>query len=120
MSKKIEIISKPFKGIRIPHWPIFEMCGYEPKTTFWQDFWIAIYFGKDAVQDTYDRAFNEWKSDPVYITEMVLVLNHLIWVLHEKNESMARLFDRLWRELSQWCEENLKESDLEYHWRTTD
>lgn len=56
--KKIQIVNEPFKGIRIPHWPVTEMCGYEPKTTFWQDFWIAIHFGKEAVLDTYKRAFN--------------------------------------------------------------
>ena len=37
--------------------------GYESKTTFWEDFTIADYFGKDAIQDTYNRAFKEWKSN---------------------------------------------------------
>lgn len=36
--------------------PIFEMIGYEPKTTFWSDFSIADMFGADGVKDTYNRA----------------------------------------------------------------
>lgn len=29
--------------------PVFEMNGYEPKTTFWTDFSIADMFGTDGV-----------------------------------------------------------------------
>ena len=36
--------------------------GYEMQTTFWQDFSIADRFGIDAVKDTYNRAFKEWKN----------------------------------------------------------
>ena len=44
--------------ITIPQYknPIFEMIGYEPKTTFWSDFSIADVFGVDSVKDTYNRA----------------------------------------------------------------
>ena len=40
--------------------PIFEMIGYEPKTTFWSDFSIADMFGVEGVKDTYNRAKDEW------------------------------------------------------------
>ena len=52
---------------------------YEMKTTFWSDFSIADAFGAGAVTDTYDRAFAEWKADPVYLTELAMTLNHKIW-----------------------------------------
>jgi len=39
--------------------PIFEMIGYEPKTTFWTDFSIADMFGVEGVKDTYNRAKDE-------------------------------------------------------------
>ena len=35
--------------------------GNEVKTTFWDDFSIAERFGLSAIQDTFNRAFKEWK-----------------------------------------------------------
>ena len=58
--------------------------GYEVKTTFWEDFSIAERFGLSAIQDTFNRAFKEWKEDYEFLTELVLVLNHKIWQYHEK------------------------------------
>ena len=31
------------------------------KTTFWEDFSLAERFGLSAIQDTFNRAFKEWK-----------------------------------------------------------
>lgn len=42
--------------IAIPRWNITELNGYEPITTFWQDFSIADKFGDKAIADTYRRA----------------------------------------------------------------
>lgn len=39
--------------------PVMIMTGYEPKTTFWEDFSTADKFGIDAIKETYNRAFNE-------------------------------------------------------------
>ena len=120
MSKKIEISSKPFKGIRLPKWNIEEMTDYKPKTTFWDDFWIAIHFGKDAVLDTYKRAFNEWKNDYIYVTELVLVLNHIGWALYKPNEDMAHVFFELWEKCNDWFWENLQGDEKDYFSRVTD
>lgn len=49
--------------LKLPRWNIEEMCGYKPFTTFWDDFSIADNFGIDAICDTYNRAFQEWKTD---------------------------------------------------------
>ena len=56
-----------------------EEAGYKVQTTFWEDFTIADFFGVKAIQDTFDRAFGEWKKDYKYLTELILVLNHKIW-----------------------------------------
>lgn len=37
--------------------------GYDPMTTFWEDFSIADKYGIAGVKDTYKRAFSEWKDD---------------------------------------------------------
>jgi len=94
--------------------------GYKPKTTFWQDFSIAEWFGEKAIRDTYKRAFNEWKSNIEYLTELVLILNWKIWQLAEVNEPIARVYDELWKEADQYCMDNLKGDELQYFLRTTD
>lgn len=96
------------------------MFDYNYKTTFFNDFTIADVFGIEAVKDTYKRAFKEWKDNVEYITELTIVLNHKIWQHCETNEPLARVYDKLWRELDTWCCENLKGKDLEYFYQTTD
>lgn len=98
-----------------------EMTGYELKTTFWDDFFIAEHFGERAIRDTYRRAINEWKSDKVYMTELVMILNWKIWMFNDLgNESLARLYDELWRDADETAIKTLKGEDLEYFYRTTD
>lgn len=94
--------------------------GYETKTTFWEDFSIADRFGISAIKDTYKRAFNEWKSNVEYITELVIVLNNKIWQHYQHNETLARVYDELWRKCDDWCCKNLKGDDLSYYYSTTD
>lgn len=45
--------------------------GYELQTTFWEDFSIADRFGLSAIQDTFKRAFEEWKNNYKYLTELI-------------------------------------------------
>ena len=93
----------------------------EFSTTFWQDFTIADAFGEDAVKDTFDRAFEEWKSDYRYLTDLVIVLNHKLWEHHEKgNESLARLYDSLWKKADGYAMDNLKDEKLGYFLDQTD
>ena len=101
-------------------WNIEQLNGYKPKTTFWEDFSIADFYGIKAVEDTYKRAFNEWKTDTEYLTELVLVLNWKIWEHYEHNEPLARVYDRLWKEADLYACENLKGKDLDYFYRVTD
>ena len=91
--EKAETITNAFFA-SLPVWNITELNGYEPQTTFWMDFSIADKFGKEAVQDTYNRAFADWKSNVVYLTEMVLVLNHKIWQHYTHNDEKTRSFCR--------------------------
>lgn len=50
-------------AIKIPKWDIEEETGYKPFTTFWQDFSIADRYGLQAIQDTFNRAFDAWKDN---------------------------------------------------------
>lgn len=106
---------------KLPKWDIEEMTGYEPITTFWQDFSIAEAFGIAEVKDTYRRAFNEWHEDVEFVTELVLVLNHKIWYHYDAGrEALALVYDELWRECDGWCCENLQGADAEYYFDVTD
>ena len=62
------------------------IIGYEPKTTFWMDFSIADRFGANAIKDTYNRAFKEWKTNYIYLTELIMELNHTIWQWYKIND----------------------------------
>ena len=92
----------------------------EWNTTFWMDFTIADAFGEEAIKDTFNRAFEEWKSDYIYLTELVIVLNHKIWQHYETNEPIARLYNELWLKADAYAIENLKGDELVYFYRTTD
>ncbi len=94
---------------------------YEFKTTFWTDFSIADMFGVNAVKDTYKRAFEEWKSDYKYLTELVMVLNWKIWEHWEEGrEALAETYDELWRDTYNYGMKNLKGEQLEYFYWTLD
>lgn len=100
---------------------MMEDLGYETQTTFFQDFSIADAFGVKAVQDTYNQAFKSWKTNIVYLTELSMVLNHKIWQhYHANHEEFSKLYDKLWKEIDDYCINNLKDSDLEYYLRVTD
>lgn len=97
-----------------------KLMDYECKTTFWDDFTIAENFGKNAILDTYKRAFEEWKDDYIYLTELVMVLNHKIWQWYERNELVARIYNDLWEKTNEYAWNTLKGDELTYFYRTTD
>ena len=95
--------------------------GYETMTSFWSDFSIADRFGVAAIKDTYKRAFNEWKDNYKYLTELVMILNWKIWEHHEKNNrAYAELYNALWEAADAYAYENLKGDEAAYFFRVTD
>ena len=106
--------------MNIENWTIEEETGYRPVTTFYQDFSIAEHYGEDAIRDTYARAFNEWKGNREFVTELALVLNWKCWRWYRVRDNFSALYDELWRRLDTWIMDNLKGEDLDYYIRTTD
>lgn len=109
----------------IPRWNIEEETGYKPFTTFWQDFSIADTYGLQAIQDTFNRAFDEWKEDYKDLTELVLVLNHKICYHYVENgtdeeNDKAYLYNKLWNEANDYALENLQGEQADYFYRITD
>ena len=91
------------------------MCGYTQRTTFWDDFTIAERFGLPAIKDTYKNAFNSWKTDVVFITELVLVLNWKMLYMDERHMTeKSVMYYKCWVESSNWCERHLEAGAYEY------
>ena len=101
-------------------WNIEELTGYKPKTTFYMDFSIADAFGLNAIQDTYKRSFEGWKSNIEYLTELAMALNWKIIEHYKHDDEKARLYDKLYNEVDSYCMANLEDDDLDYYLRTTD
>lgn len=109
------------KTITLPKWNIESVTGYKPKTTFWQDFSIADLFGAEAIKDTYERAKNEWLHNHVYITELVMVLNHKCWQHYDEGHSaISKLYTMLYNELDGLVAETLTGDELAYYYETID
>lgn len=96
------------------------MPDYEFKTTFWTDFSIADRYGIPAIKDTYSRAFEEWKDNYIYLTELVMVLNWKIWQWYENREEFAEVYNELWEMADSYAMENLHGEEMNYFITTTD
>ncbi len=94
--------------------------GYEMTTTFWEDFSIADRFGVPAIKDTFKRAFNEWKTNYIYLTELVIVLNHKVWQHYQKNDTYAELYNELWGKADDYACNHLKGDELSHFYMITD
>lgn len=97
-----------------------DLYNYDIITTFGNDFDIADAFGVDAIRDTYNRAFEEWKGNYKYLTELVLILNWKIWQYSGENDEYAELYDELWRRADTYALDTLKGDELNYFWDKTD
>ena len=94
--------------------------GYTQISTFFQDFTIAEIFGTEAIVDTYHRALEDWKNNYKMLTELVLVLNWKIWEHYKTSETVARIYNQLWQEASEYALDNFKDDELKYYLDTTD
>lgn len=97
------------------------MAAMEFQTTFLSDFSIADKYGYDAILDTYKRVFEEWKTDYIYLTELVIVLNWKCWYHYEHhNQEFSKLYYELYYKTNDYALDHLKGSELEHFYRLTD
>ena len=95
--------------------------GYELTTTFWDDFTIADAFGEKAIKDTWKRAFNEWKNDCVYLTELCIVMNLKCWAHYYKgNSKLSELYSNYFYKAQDYAYSHLKNDELTFFIETTD
>lgn len=105
--------------------PPFVEFGYEPKTTFWGDFGVADVFSTEnntePILDTFNRAFENYKDDKDYGTELAMVLNHKAWEHYSKDhDKITDLYTDLFHKLDGYIMENWDRDKLDYYVRTTD
>ena len=95
--------------------------GKERKTTFYSDLSIAEYVdGANGVKDTYKRVVSHWKDDVEYMSEFVIALNQKIWQHYNKNYTLAKVYDELWRKCDDFCREHFKGEELSYYYSYID
>lgn len=92
----------------------------ECEYTFYSDFQIADRFGAKGVQDTYNSVKKGWLSTPAAWGEVVCALNWRLWDLHETNEELARLYEKLWQEAQDLGYKTFKGEDATTFFRKVD
>ena len=90
-------------------------------TTFYNDFSIADSFGIDAVRDTFERAFDAWKHDYRYLTNLVVTLCYKSWEHDEAGrDDFTEVYVELYEKASGYASETLKGAELKYYFDITD
>lgn len=97
-------------------------------TTFHQDFAIAECFGINAVKDTYNRSFDEFKTNYLYLTELVVVLNQRCWHHYNKYQQtkqpiyseLSKLYSDYYYKARDYALDNLKGEQFKHFWEVTD
>ena len=61
--------------------------GYTYLTNFHEEFDKTDHIGTEAILETYNRLFEEWKSNETFLRELMLVLNHRVAFWDEMNRN---------------------------------
>lgn len=94
--------------------------GYKMTTTFISDFKIANAFGASAVQDTFDRAYEEWKDNIVYATELAITMSIFSCYFYDHDLELSLLYSDLYHKIDNWCMSHFKDKDLQFYFKVTD
>lgn len=98
-----------------------EYQAQRPDSTFYADFSVADYYGEKAIQDTFNRAFNGWKSNCKMFTELTAMLNHKIWFWWEHNiNEYGELYNKLWQKADKYGCNAFKGEEARYFFSVLD
>ena len=96
---------------------------YQRKTTFASDFCIAEWYGVDSIKDTFNRAFEHWKSNIEFLTELAMVVNIWSWFWYDKEgetSEIGALYSKCYYQIYDYACENLSSEDAKYFFNTID
>lgn len=92
-----------------------------PESTFYADFSVADVYGEKAIQDTFNRAFNGWKSNCKMFTELTAMLNHKLWYWHDCGiTEYGELYDKLWKKADAYGCDTFKGEEAQYWFAVLD
>ena len=129
---------KTLMGLYIPNdkqrFPAFypECEEKRPSTLFYADFKVAERFGMRAVFETMGRCGmggidkDKWREGlnerytPAQITELYVVLNHLIWEAYEKGLSRLQEYYQLRYDFIRELSSDWTEEEREHFFKVTD
>ena len=99
-----------------------QFTDYRPITDYWRRFSIADMQGEAEILALYEQVFSECKTNYKYLTELVMVLNHRMWLYHHThgNKRLIELYSSLWERADQYACTYLKDEELSYFYRVTD
>jgi hypothetical protein len=115
----------PVVTIEMQHrWVQNEKIG-ELESTFTGDFNIAEdVSGLNGVKDTFQRAFNSWKDDIQYMTNLAIVTNMKCWQHFQAgNETLSEAYSDMYYKVRDWVysdQSGFTEEDQKYYFKYTD
>lgn len=92
-----------------------------PDSTFYADFSVADVYGEKAIQDTFNRCFNGWKSNCKMFTELTAMMNHKLWYWHEHGiMEYSELYEKLWKQADAYGCNHFKGEEARYFFSVLD
>lgn len=106
-------------------WALAHMFGYEPISTFWDDFTYAEQSGVNKIKEMAASLFEDWKDDYKFLTELIMVINHKSWYWNDyNNDEYTKLYSDLYYEYDDkaitYLESKQDQEALNYYFRTLD
>ena len=92
-----------------------KMLDFKFESSFWEEFSIAEEYGPEGIRRHYDTVFDQYKDNLKYLTELVLVLNIKIFIWYGVDDTIGKMYDKLWKETDSYALNTLKSDDLHYY-----
>ena len=97
---------------------------YEYKTNFMYDFAAIDEKGEVAIRALAQKLFDTYKDNIVYLTELIMVINHRSWYWYNIDDELCDIYTRLYYDFDEkainYLEEQGNEENLSYFFRTLD
>jgi len=91
------------------------------KSIFWKEFSRAEIRGLEAVQNLWNKVFQENKDNVTKMAELTLVLNWKSWNHYDDGQDeLGDLYDTLWSDNHNFAMSHFTGGDLDYYYNTTD
>ena len=97
---------------------------YEYQTTFMYDFAAVDGEGEIAIKDLAEKLFQQYKDNIVYLTELIMVINHRSWQWFQVDDELCDIYTELYYEYDEkainYLEKKGNQEELTYFFRTLD